>query len=332
MNAVILSKYVNFADEKLLCNMGVSGIQGSGFRGDILLGGTDQTQGADNNQGDTVPNATNGKDKDPGTGPDLTPPANGVTKEGIEKLAGLFTGTTCDTIMSIMAEIAKAMAEQKRENREMRDVNTKLAVAEKLNQAEELNKKADDIWTAALIKGVVAIGVGLVSLGMSTFTLCKTLSVMKEAKAAEKATSDAFNKAFEAHTNLSPKDAVGKLSTEAISDASKKAQDVAKLAVEKSAEEIYKTLDVVKQVEAGVNATGQIVNQFGNLFGAKYEQYAAQKDVAVKRSEAREQEFQAFADNLRQLMDSNKELIDSANRTMQTLSDSRVQTMQKILG
>ena len=331
MNAVVLNKYVNFVDEELLCNLDVSGINGSGFRPEILLSDAGNTQGTENIQ-NTVPDANNGKEKDPGTGPNLTPPASSVTKESLEKLAGLFTGAACDTVMSIMAEIAKAMAEQKRENREMRDVNTKMAVAEKLNQAEELNKKADEIWKAALIKGIVAIGVGAISLTMSTITLCKTMSAMKDAKIAENATKDAFDKAFKSHTGFSPKDAVGKMSTAEISEASKKATDVANLAVEKTADQIYKGLDTVKQAEAVWNASGQVINQVGGLIGAKYEQAAAQRDVAVKRSEAREQEFQAFADNLRQLMDSNKELIDSANRTMQTLSDSRVQTMQKILG
>ncbi len=259
-------------------------------------------------------------------------------------------------MMSVMAEIAKAMAEQKRENREMRDVNAHLAVQEKLSQATELEKKAEDMWDSALTKAVVGFVVGGISMAATGYSLSKTFGALKEAKTIENTTSEVFKDTMKAQTGFeSAKEATEGLKNAAVADknlnsvadltqedlleiqnkvneATKAATEAANNAVDKTAESVYKSIDGYNKIESLGNSVNQTGNSIGNLVAGRFEHNAAMRDAEIKKSEAREQEYQAFTDNLRQLMDSNKELVDSANRAMQTISDGRVQTMNKVLG
>jgi len=359
MDTLVFDKFFKVFDESQLCNINTVGApQGPvQFNGVNDVDNTKHKEKVDQTQKTIEELLKLNKDKDAADDGEITLSAPTVVldKESLKKIAGLFSGAVGDAMMTVMAEIAKAMAEQKRDNRKMRDANAELAVKEKQNQATELQKKASDMMTSAIIKAAVTIAVSAASVIMSVKSLSKSMGALKEAKVAEKASQDAFNQHFEelsgsktmpeamdkmktaAANELNvdvadlPKNTLEKISKD-VTEMQKAATEFAKNTVEKSTESIYRGMDAYNKTDGIVNGLSQLTNAGANAAASHWDNLAAQRDVEIKKSEAQEQEFQAVTDNIRQLIDSNKELIDSANRAMQSISDSRVQTMHKVLG
>ena len=289
-----------FDEENLLCSAGIAPVNSS------MNGGTiDDT----NNDLDVenADGAAKGKksDKTDKTNNDNVPPANDNKDKGDKTKTPLTPPKTVENTQvnldKYLEDLTALIAELTKDNNKIRATQReqvmelgKSQVNELNLQAKELKEKASDAFHAALVSGVFSILAGAVSIVGACKSICKTNEAMSKMKEA-----------------LNQEDEIAKAAS----------QFAAKAIMEKAS-----NIGTISQ------ATSQIVNVGGSIWQAGLNQQAAGHDVAIKKSEARVQEMQTVADQVKDLTQSLKQITDANRDALQSILQDTNQVRRRILG
>ncbi|WP_294555818.1 type III secretion system translocon subunit SctB [uncultured Mailhella sp.] len=208
-----------------------------------------------------------------------------------------------------LALITELSSEERRQNAEMRALQTEEMVDKIQEQADTIRNKAITQLVTGVVTGTLSIAQGAASIGMTA----------KGMAAGEKVSESAFQKSIDESTGFGTKPIRGEVAMNATLD---KATAASTLARQHS--------DIM--MNARVQSFNSIMSGSSGILGSIGQCVATMYDAELKESEAAVERIRAQQQQLESLDESLKALIQKALSSQDAIQQNMNQTRTKILG
>ena len=227
-----------------------------------------------------------------------------------------FSLTSCSGLVPLpsfgstyLALITDMASEERRQNAEMRALQTEEMVSKIEEQADTIRDKAVVQLVTGIVTGALSIAQGAASIGITAKGMVNS----------EQAAQKAYHSSIETSTGGGTKPIIGE---QAMNAALEKASNASTLA-RQQADMMLNTK--VQAFNSSMNGVNSILGSIGQCVSTMY-------DAALKESEADVERIRAQQQNLESLDESLKTLIQKAINSQETIQQNMNQTRTKILG
>ncbi len=208
-----------------------------------------------------------------------------------------------------LALITELSSEQRRQNAEMRALQTEEMVAKIEEQADTIRDKAVTQLVTGIVTGAVSIAQGIASVAVTA----------KGMASSEQAAQKAYSSAIDEATGSGTKPIIGEQAMNAALD---KASNSATLARQQADMVLNSRVQLFNSAAGGANS---ILGSIGQFVGTMY-------DASLKEMEGDVERIRAQQQNLESLDESLKSLIQKAISSQDAIQQNMNQTRTKILG
>lgn len=227
-----------------------------------------------------------------------------------------FSLTSCSGLVPLpsfgstyLALITDISSEERRQNAEMRALQTEEMVSKIEEQADTIRDKAVAQLVTGVVTGALSIAQGAASIAITT----------KGFASSEQAAQKAYDASINKSTGAGTKAIVGE---QAMNETLEKANNASTLARQQADMMLNSRVQAFNSAMGGANS---ILGSIGQCVTTMY-------DAALKESEADVERIRAQQQNLESLDESLKALIQKAINSQETIQQNMNQTRTKILG